>query len=442
MKKRKLMIIGILLSVFILLGVIIYLHYTNRLNYLFNLKWGLFFESLKNFQKWILSASLIASLLFAFFTSFVSTFLYEKLFPSSEKKILTNTELIIENQNEIEVSVSELHSKSDELLKISKIDTRDIEKYLKELPLKNGKNEIENKINQWYNERKITLDEKELLLVIISVNIEQYESQSQEIKYFKSKEKPEVAEFLEKIQQYFKEGNAAKIKNEYFLRKENFKQENIIILKQSIKAAEALYSYGETRDLYKELIILEPSANNYFQFAYFLQKLNYFNEAANYYQEALKIYRELIKENPLAYLPNVAITLTNLANLFSAKNDFPQAFVKYKEALTIYRELTKENPSTYLPDLAMTLNNFSILQYYNNELLQSLVKHEEALKIYRELAKEDPRTYEIEYARMLVLGVDLFRKDKVDLKEAKRILEKYPNIYKAQKLLKLIKRLK
>ena len=118
MKKRKIMIIGILLSVFILLGVIIYLHYTNRLNYLLNLKWDLFFESLKNFQKWILSASLIAALLFAFFTNFVSSLLYDKLFPSSEKKILTNTELIVEKQNEIEISVSELHSKLDHFLKI------------------------------------------------------------------------------------------------------------------------------------------------------------------------------------------------------------------------------------------------------------------------------------------------------------------------------------
>jgi len=522
--KNHKWLISIFFSALILLGIITYLYFTNRLSYVFISEFDYLLDNLTKLEIWILSGSLIAVVALSLLTNWFSSFLYGYIFPSSDKKILNNTEEIIK-------TVSESKLKIEELLKKSKIDSRDIEQYLKELPIKKGEDETESKINEWYKISKISSDEKDLLFVIISVIFEQIKVLSQEINNLKLKGKPEIAEFLESIQKYFTEGNADKIKEAYFSKKEKLKNENIIILKQSIKATETLFAIKETKDLYQELISLEPSANNYFQFACFLQNLNYFNEAANYYQEALrirrelvkenprtylpdvamtlnnlavlqmdknefpqalekyeealKIYRELAKENPRTYLPDVATTLNNLAILHSAKNEFPQALEKYEEALKIRRELAKENPRTYLPNVATTLNNLAILQKDKNEFPQALEKYEEALKIYRELAKENPRTYlpnlaitlnnlaglqkdknefpqalekyeealkirrelanenprtyEIDYAQTLVMGVDLFKKDKGDLKKAKRMLEKYPNAYQAQKLLEIIK---
>ena len=41
-------------------------------------------------------------------------------------------------------------------------------------------------------------------------------------------------------------------------------------------------------------------------------------------------------------------------------NYFEQSKLKYEEALQIYRKLAEENPKTYLPDVAMTLTNLAI----------------------------------------------------------------------------------
>jgi tetratricopeptide (TPR) repeat protein len=100
---------------------------------------------------------------------------------------------------------------------------------------------------------------------------------------------------------------------------------------------------------------------------------------------------------------------------------------------------SQENPGTYLSYVATTLNNLAILQKAKNEYAQALENYEEALKIYRDLAKENHEAYEIDYARMLIMGAYLFEKDKEELKRAKKILEKYPNVYTAQRLLELIK---
>ncbi|MCP4123653.1 MAG: tetratricopeptide repeat protein, partial [Bacteroidetes bacterium] len=165
---------------------------------------------------------------------------------------------------------------------------------------------------------------------------------------------------------------------------------------------------------------------------------NEFPQALEKYEEALKIYRELAKENPRTYLPDVAMTLNNLAVLQKAKNEFPQALEKYEEALKIYRELAKENPRTYLPDVAMTLNNLANLHSDKNEFPQALEKYEEALKIRRELAKENPRRYEIEYAKLLLMGVVLLNKDSYDLIKSKEILVRYKGIPLADKLLNMV----
>ena len=64
--------------------------------------------------------------------------------------------------------------------------------------------------------------------------------------------------------------------------------------------------------------------------------------------------------NPQTYLPDVATTLNNLANLQRAKNEYGKAQQSFEEALGIRRKLAEVNPQTYLPNLGMTLKNMSI----------------------------------------------------------------------------------
>jgi len=65
----------------------------------------------------------------------------------------------------------------------------------------------------------------------------------------------------------------------------------------------------------------------------------------------------------------------------------------------------------------------------------------EALEIRRQLAKVNPSVYDIDYANTLILGAMLSDNNKSNLTEAKRLLEKYPHVYRAQELLKIIQEL-
>jgi tetratricopeptide (TPR) repeat protein len=138
-----------------------------------------------------------------------------------------------------------------------------------------------------------------------------------------------------------------------------------------------------------------------FEYAVFLQNHNSFDQAKPLYEEALELYRTLAAENPRTYLPYVANTLNNLANLQSDQNHLERALASYDEALELYRTLAAENPRTYLPNVAGTLNNLGLLQSDQNHLERAQASYDEALQIRRTLAAENPRTYLPYVARTL-----------------------------------------
>ena len=146
---------------------------------------------------------------------------------------------------------------------------------------------------------------------------------------------------------------------------------------------------------------------NTFEYGYFLQVHNQFNTALPLYEEALTIRRRLAEANPQTYLPDVAMTLNNLAILQADTNEFPAALEAYTEALTIRRRLAEANPQTYLPDVAMTLNNLAILQKATNEFPAALEAYTEALTIYRRLAEANPQTYLPDVA-MTAMNLSIF----------------------------------
>ncbi|NVO09475.1 MAG: tetratricopeptide repeat protein [Bacteroidales bacterium] len=422
-------LLGLFIPALILLGVIAYLYSTNRLEYVLSFEWNSLNGSLTNLEAWFLSGSLIIAFISGIFINLFSSILYDILFSNKEGQMLKNSEKIIEGQVSNLGTIAESHKKLDELIKKSNIDSHDIEQYLKNLPLKNGKDEVRTRINEWYQTRKISLEIKELLLVVIASLFVQNEALANEITHFKTVGETDFARVLENIQKHFQGCDAEKIKLEYFSRKEKKEKKNILVLKQSIKATKSLYAFPQTADLYKELILLEPTAENYFQTAYFLKKLDYFDEAASLYQKILKIYQTLALKNPRTYLPDMAITLNNLAILHADRNEFIQAQEKYEEALKIRRELAQENPTTFLPDVAMTLNNLAILQKDNNEFTQVQKKYEEALKIYRDFAQKNPKTY-LPDVVITLNNLAILHSDKNEFPQAQ---EKYKEVLKIQR---------
>ena len=121
--------------------------------------------------------------------------------------------------------------------------------------------------------------------------------------------------------------------------------------------------------------------------------LNRFEMAEKEFKEALEIYRELAKANPDAFLPDVATTLNNLAALHSDLNRFEMAEEEYKEALVIRRKLAEANPDAFLPDVATTLNNLAILHWNLNRFEMAEKEYKEALVIYRKLAEANPDAF-------------------------------------------------
>ena len=116
-------------------------------------------------------------------------------------------------------------------------------------------------------------------------------------------------------------------------------------------------------------------------------------KAESEYVEALVTYQELATVNPTAYVSGVAMTFNNLAGLHFDKNELAQAEGEYVEALAIYRELAAMNPAAYLPFVATTLNNLASLHRNKNELAKAEGEYVKALVIYRELAAVNPVAY-------------------------------------------------
>jgi tetratricopeptide (TPR) repeat protein len=167
-------------------------------------------------------------------------------------------------------------------------------------------------------------------------------------------------------------------------------------------------------------------------------------QAREVYERALEIYEKLARDNPKAYLPYVATTLNNLGTLYSDTNAHAQAREVYERALEIYEKLARDNPKAYLPDVAMTLNNLGILYRNTNAHAQAREVYERALEIREKLAHENPKAYEIElsntiigtsklYASLLEIKPEQSYKDKglALAQRAVTILEKYPDVYKA-----------
>jgi tetratricopeptide (TPR) repeat protein len=76
------------------------------------------------------------------------------------------------------------------------------------------------------------------------------------------------------------------------------------------------------------------------------------DEARQHYEEALKIDRQLAEQDPAVYLPDMAMTLSNLGRVDRLENRMEESRANYTEAVTIYRKLAQGDPARYAGDLA------------------------------------------------------------------------------------------
>ncbi len=117
---------------------------------------------------------------------------------------------------------------------------------------------------------------------------------------------------------------------------------------------------------------------------------NRYNEsilAEEEYNEALSIFQEL--DDNTDYLGELAMIHNNLATIYDTNNK-QEAEKEYAEALAIYRQLAKDNPNAYLKDLALCLNNRAIYSKRNKKFTDADKDFDEALKIWQDLSQKYP----------------------------------------------------
>ena len=115
-------------------------------------------------------------------------------------------------------------------------------------------------------------------------------------------------------------------------------------------------------------------------------------EAEKEYDEAIAIYRLLAKDNPNAYLKELALCLNGRA-IYSKRNyKFTDADKDFNEALKIWQDLSQKYPDAYLKYEADTRNNLANL-HSMTQGVETEKEYNDVLNIYRELAFSYPEAY-------------------------------------------------
>ncbi|EFL22514.1 TPR domain protein [Streptomyces himastatinicus ATCC 53653] len=126
------------------------------------------------------------------------------------------------------------------------------------------------------------------------------------------------------------------------------------------------------------------------------------DEALTITEDAVEIYRRLAAGNPAAYETNLAASLVNLGVRLSEAGRRGEALTITEDAVEIYRRLAAGNQAAYELDLADSLSNLGVQLSKAGRRGQALTITEDAVEIYRRFAAGNPAAYETNLAASLV----------------------------------------
>jgi len=104
------------------------------------------------------------------------------------------------------------------------------------------------------------------------------------------------------------------------------------------------------------------------------------------------LYR-LVKDTPEVYLPELAVSVHQLATKLAELGQHETALAPAQKAVNVYRVLTEANPTTYLPFLGMALNDHAVYLAAIEQREPALVPGTEAVGIFRVLTETDPTAF-------------------------------------------------
>ena len=110
-------------------------------------------------------------------------------------------------------------------------------------------------------------------------------------------------------------------------------------------------------------------------------------------REAVEIRRALAKEQPAAFLPDLARSLHNLGMALGELGRHEEALAATREAVQHHRALAAERPGAFLPDLARSLHNLGAALGALGRREEALEATREAVEHYHALAKEQPAAF-------------------------------------------------
>ncbi|WP_299674245.1 tetratricopeptide repeat protein [uncultured Dokdonia sp.] len=278
-------------------------------------------------------------------------------------------------------TIKEQPSEIQEEIKKGNIDARDVGDWLDKIDFEEGKEKVEAILQNWYSERAIDSELKEVLLLAVKKIFERTDELTQEIKELKSQGDTYLAGVLEQIKKAIEQRKPDALTAIYdaYLQKE--KEKRVQLLQELIDSATALFAYEEAKQFYSDLIELEPSAKNYFKFAYFLTDFHFYDESIIEFKKALKLYKKYSEEFPSKYLPIIAITVHCIANLHAQRKEDVLALKNYKKVVEIYKDLSSVNSDLYIDKVIGALSNLANFYVNKNNYSIAITIYEEGLQI-------------------------------------------------------------
>ena len=125
---------------------------------------------------------------------------------------------------------------------------------------------------------------------------------------------------------------------------------------------EACKCYEQAIALTRESLTEEDLAERLLEYGEFLHDIYQYHKIETYYQEALDICDRLAKAYPEVYEAKVAMTLNNLAVLYSDTQRFDKAEEYLLRALEIYERLVSQWPDVYASNVQIVQQNLQILK--------------------------------------------------------------------------------
>jgi tetratricopeptide (TPR) repeat protein len=110
-------------------------------------------------------------------------------------------------------------------------------------------------------------------------------------------------------------------------------------------------------------------------------------------REAVELLRNLASERPDAFMPDLAMSLSDLGNNLSAVGDREGTLAATRECVELFRKLVSVHPDAFMPELATSLNNLGNNLSAVGDQEGMLAATRESVDMYRKLASERPEAF-------------------------------------------------